>query len=332
MQRHTITPLSKFATPDVRFDKVHIDIVGPLPMSHGFANLLTCIDRFTRWPEAIPIVDITTETVSKAFVSGWISRFGVPSTISTDRGRQFESALWEKLMRLLGSKRIRTTSYHPIANGLIERFHRQLKAALKTQPNANHWIDALPMVLLGIRTALKEDIRCTTAELVYGTSLCLPGEFFVATQGEGADSQVSYVTRLKSTMQQLRAAPVRQHPQRKVHISDALASCTHVFIRHDAVKKPLQQPYDGPYKVLKRTDKFFCVDINGRLDTVSLDRLKPAYYESPELVLQETLSPTPTATPTTPTPIPIATPSVPAPVTRSGRRVHCPTRLIDYVH
>ena len=143
---------------------------------------------------------------------------------------------------------------------------------------------------------------------------------------------------LESLGTRLRAAPVRQHPQRKVHISDALSSCTHVFIRHDAVKIPLQQPYDGPYKVLKRTDKFFeeysvliSMD-NPRHDTVSLDRLKPAYYESPELVLQETLSPTPTATPTTPTPIPIGTPSVPAPVTRSGRRVHWPTRLIDYVH
>lgn len=56
--------------------------------------------------------DITADTVARAFVSGWISRFGTPFTITTDRGCQFESALWEKLMRLLGSKRIRTTAYH----------------------------------------------------------------------------------------------------------------------------------------------------------------------------------------------------------------------------
>jgi len=95
--------------------------------------------------------------VAQAFVTGWISRFGVPSTVTTDRGRQFESNLWEKLMQLLGSKRIRTTAYHPISNGLIERFHRQLKAALKSQPDPTQWTDALPMVLLGIRTAVKED-------------------------------------------------------------------------------------------------------------------------------------------------------------------------------
>ena len=110
VQRHTVTPLSTFVTPDIRFDKIHLDIVGPLPPSDGYTYLLTCIDRFTRWPEAIPITTIIAETVAQAFVSGWISPFGVPSTATTDRGRQFESALWNKLMQLLGSKRIRTTS------------------------------------------------------------------------------------------------------------------------------------------------------------------------------------------------------------------------------
>jgi len=83
-------------------------------------------------------------------------------------------------MILLGTQRIRTTSYHPIANGLVERFHRQLKSALKCLPDTTHWAKALPLVLLGIRTTLKQDLKCTPAELVYGTTLRLPGEFFTS--------------------------------------------------------------------------------------------------------------------------------------------------------
>jgi hypothetical protein len=83
--------------PDARFDVVHIDLVGPLPPSHGFTYLLTCVDRFTRWPESVPITTNTAEAVAQAFLSGWIVRFGVPSTIVTHRSRKFESHLWDAL-------------------------------------------------------------------------------------------------------------------------------------------------------------------------------------------------------------------------------------------
>ena len=133
-------------------------------------------------PEAFPPLHITAEAVAQPFLSGWISRFGIPSTTVTDHGHQFESELWHTLMSLLGSKRARTMAYHPQTNGMVERFHHQLKAALKAQPNPHSWMDALPLVLLGIRTSLKEDISTTAAEMVYGTTLRLPGEFLTPLQ------------------------------------------------------------------------------------------------------------------------------------------------------
>ncbi len=176
-------------------------------------------------------------------MSGWISRFGIPDTVITDRGAQFESHFWSSLSVLLGVKHAHTTANHPQANGMVG-----------TVPS-HSWMDSLPLVMLGIRTALKEDVRCTAAEMVYGSSLQLPGEFFTPSPATELDPS-SYVSRLKLCMRQMQPSPPSQST-RSSFVSDQLTTCTHVFVRHDAVRKPLRPPYDGPYLVLERHDKYF---------------------------------------------------------------------------
>jgi hypothetical protein len=76
---------------------------------------------------------------------------------------------------MCGIQLLQTTAHHPTANGLVECFHRTLKAAIMCHAY-QHWTEALPLVLLGIRTAFKEDLQASAAELVYGEPLRIPGE------------------------------------------------------------------------------------------------------------------------------------------------------------
>lgn len=178
--RHVIAPRGTFVPPNARFEHVHLDII-IMPRSEGFRYCLTCVDRFSRWPEAYPMEDQEAETVARHFYDEWISRFGVPLRITTDQGRQFESCLFKQLNCLIGSTHFHTTAYHPQANGMVERLHRQLKTAIRCH-QSGQWTKVLPTVLLGIRSAWKDDLQATAAELLYGQTLRLPGEFLTPSQ------------------------------------------------------------------------------------------------------------------------------------------------------
>jgi transposase InsO family protein len=314
--RHNSPPLGRFAPPNHRFEHVHIDIVGPLPPSNGYRYLLTCIDRFTRWPEAFPLTNIDAASVAQTFVAGWISRFGTPLRLTNDQGRQFESELFRCLNKICGTTQFRTTAYHPAANGLVERLHRQLKASLTC--HAETWTEALPLVLLGLRTAWRDDLQATTAELIYGKTLRLPGEFFNPSKSRLSDPE--FIQQFRKLMNDLRPTPTSSHGNKQIFTFRDLETCSHVFLRHDAVKPPLQPAYDGPYKVLHRDHRTFRLLLNGRPTSVSTDRLKPAYVAN-EDPPQPTITPPNTATNTTDTN---------TKQTRSGRNIQRPVRFRDH--
>ncbi|BHF70287.1 hypothetical protein SprV_0301333700 [Sparganum proliferum] len=275
------------------------------------------------------------------FLTHWISTFGVPATLTTDRGSHFQSSLFREFTKLLGCAHITTTAYHPASNGLVERLHRQLKSALMSQTESATWSVNLPLVLLGIRSSVKEDIQCTAAELVYGTPLRLPGEFV---QSSTTNIPSTFVQQLKQRIAQLRPTPTRL-TSKHVFAHGDLKSAPFDFVRHDAVLKPLCPPYDGPYKVVQRKDKFYVIQKVDKTDTVSIDRLKPAYLECiplsvvpPTFSAPSSLDP-PVSVPSTQPPHSITPPAHPdsattAPRTssRSGRHTHFPAKLKDFFH
>ena len=277
VQRHVKAPLGLFTVPERRFEHVHVDLVGPFPPSQGFTHLLTMVDRTTRWPEAVPLSSTTTADVARAFVYTWVARFGVPLDMTSDRGPQFTSELWNAVARSLGVKLHRTAAYNPQANGLCERFHRSLKAALRASLVDGGWVDRLPWVLLGLRSAPKEDLQASSAQLVLGQSLRVPGEFLTDVPGLGPE----VFQRLGDKAGAGVFSPVAAHHcLPRSYVPKNLMSAKYVFIRHDAHRSPLQAPYDGPFRVLEAGHKSFLVEMGTGQDRVSVDRLKPAHVLS----------------------------------------------------
>ncbi|GBM81718.1 hypothetical protein AVEN_273234-1 [Araneus ventricosus] len=178
------------------------------------------------------------------------------------------------LSKYLGAEQIRTTAYHPQSNGAVKRFHRQLKSTLMTHLPEN-WLDALPLVLLGIRTSFKRDLATSSAELVYGSTFKLTGECFSNTSV--ATSASSFLQTFKSRVSSFRPVLTSHHCSGPVFVTGDLLKASHVFLRLDRIRKSLESPYAGPCKVLSRTSKVFTVEVDGRPVTVSIDRLKAAH-------------------------------------------------------
>lgn len=320
VSRHVRAPLAEFNVPSQRFSHINIDLVGPLPSSQGMSYCLTCIDRYTRWPEAFPLTDMRAETVANALYSGWISRFGVPAHITTDRGTQFRSELFRALTKNFGIRVSHCNAYHPQSNGIIERWHRSLKQAIRCHTSV-HWTQALPSVLLGLRTTFKKDLNCSPAELVYGEALRLPGQFFIPSE-DGLE--FDFLRKLRDHIAALRPVPTSNQSKERIFVFKDLDQCSHVFLRVDAVKPSLHTPYTGPYEVLKRGDKTFAIRVHDKPITVSIDRLKPAHLipdNTPSLP-QQSISPPADKQP------PVPSSSSPY-RTRFGRSVHFPKRFMQ---
>ena len=308
ISKHTKPPIIHFPTGN-RFDVVHADLVGPLPIDHGFQYLLTMIDRKTRWVEAIPLKSITAEVVASAIISEWISRFGVPRNIITDRGAQFESELFNAMARQLGIKHLRTTSYHPQTNGMIERFHRTLKQSLRILSFDANWVKTLPFVLLGWRNTPSRTTGSTPSQLLFGTNTSMPNELIDSSlpiDDHSLNAARNHFLSL-DTNPSFSAASKAQ-----CYVPKSLSEATHVWIR--AISDSGFRPrYNGPYRLLGVRDNVATIEQDGRHETINISRLKPAFGISDEITTPVSSEPTQTGTlrsshflETAPPPVPFA--------------------------
>ena len=160
------------------WDTLSIDIVGPLPADHRQEVLIVFVDCYSRYTILVPSSNHTSNTVSEALLRVVVPYFGMPRRLLSDRGREFVSEIWSKLLRSLGIQRVLTSPYHPEGNAINERSHRtlnnMLRARLLEGSSSKAWVDKVPGIMLSLNAMPHEPHGFSASMVATGREPTLP--------------------------------------------------------------------------------------------------------------------------------------------------------------
>ena len=297
-------PLHPIPAFDEPFSHIIIDCVGPLPKTKSQNEyLLTMMCSSTRFPEAIPLRSIKTNTILKALIK-FFTLFGLPKSIQSDQGTNFMAHAFQQVMNQLGIKQYKSSAYHPESQGALERFHQTLKTMIRMYctENSRDWDEGVHLLLFAVRESVQESLGFSPFELVFGHAvrgpLLLLKEKWLDEDPEKI-SVLKYVATFKDRLFRAGQMAKRnlQESQSKMKVwydRKAKSRCfepgDRVLVLFPVVGNPLQAKYSGPYKVVRKiSDTNYLVKTPGRrkeTQVCHINMLK-AYHEKPkpELVI-----------------------------------------------
>lgn len=280
------------------FERVALDILGPLPLT-GDKNkyILVIGDYFSKWTEAVALPNQEAVSIAKVLVQEWVCRFGVPRSIHSDQGRNFESKLFTELCGLLQMHKTRTTSYHPQSNGMVERFNRTLLSMLSlfVDSNQQNWDTLLPYVMMAYRSSTHATTGFSPYKVLFGREIVLPVDVVLGVgETERYDSTNDYVEKVAESLSTVVEA-VKAH---QLKASGRQKRCFDLKVSHqfytegelvwvkNRVRKrglcpKLQRHFVGPFVVLERvTDVLYRIapKEKGLERVVHFNRLKPYVF------------------------------------------------------
>jgi hypothetical protein len=157
-----------------------LDIVGPLPMAQGNLKFtFVVVEYFTKWIEARAVSTITSKTAQKFFWQNIVCRFGVPSELIVDNGKQFDSQDFRDFCFSIGTKLAFASVYHPQSNGVVERANDKIFTAIKKMlldDKKGKWADLLPEAVWALNTTECRATGFTPFRLLYGSEAMIPQE------------------------------------------------------------------------------------------------------------------------------------------------------------
>lgn len=257
----TKQPMVLTDTPDAAFDKISMDIMGPLPITRSENRyILTIQDLLTKYSLAIPLPSAGAIQVAHAFTEELVCVFGAPKAILTDQGTHFLNSLMRSVARKFKIRHFKTTAYRPQSNGSVERSHQVLWEYLKQYVDRNNeWDECLKLASFSYNTSVHEGTRYTPFELVFGKAARVPSSE-PDEINERNESYAEYLTtlfnRIKDAQQNAREHLIAAKTRSKLYHDRKL--CTRRFKAGDSVyllKEPtrgkLGDQYLGPYKILE---------------------------------------------------------------------------------
>ena len=182
---------------------IHIGI-GPLPRSRrGNRYILTLQCSFTKWAEVFAISNQLATICAKVLSRNWICRFGVPDSIHSDQGRNFESKTFSKICQLLGINKTLTSTFHPEDNGRVENLHKTLRSMLKARVEDNPATrdEHLDFCLMAYRSSVHSSTGHNPFELMFGREMRIPLDVMVGGAEDNECSYTDFITNLEEDLQ-----------------------------------------------------------------------------------------------------------------------------------
>jgi hypothetical protein len=294
-----VAPLGESLGAKEFLDVVSLDVVGPLPViDNGNKYLLTFVDHFTRFREAIPIPTQEAEVIARKFVMRIITQFGVPKKLLTDRGAAFMSVLMREVCKLLKIQKLHTTNYHAQANGICERMHKLLIDMIShfVNKDARNWDKYVPCAVMAYRATPYCTVKYSPYYLVYGRDLRLPIEDdWRPKRQEEAGNTGDYDRHVSELAMRLYEANKEAKKQSKLSHEIAkkyydrktpvilLKKGDFVYLYNPIAKrgraKKFEYKYQGPYMILEKISPLiYKLEVEeGKSTVVHVNRLKRAY-------------------------------------------------------
>jgi len=280
-KKHKITPapLQRIEITSAPMQRLHIDVVGPLPTTiKGNKYILTITDHFSRYCHFYSLTDQSATSIA-AKLMDFVSIHGIPQSILTDQGQNFQANIIKTLAKNLGIKQLPTTPYHPASNAICERTHKSIQNSLAClSKNVVDWDQYLPLYTLFYNNSYHESLKMSPAYVLFGRHLDLPynllqNENVLPTRFTYVDNITNQIKTVhKIVKQNLEKAAIKQEEikNKKAKLRTfKIGEQVYLYTPRTVLGKTFSRKWAGPYVILEKNS-----DVNYTIKDMRNDKAK----------------------------------------------------------